>query len=175
MQLRKVGYKFTQIGGSFLVHYPHWASKAREEWSYKPEVLEDEKVTGKLLEQHAHEIDLSQFKRARIDELFLVFKRWLNENVEDNSRTPICEDAQNDDYFLWVRPSIKEGNRENGDDGEEGDDNGDNVDDSANDDLREKTAATDKVGKAAARDDIKEGDSDNATVEEGGVGGASDD
>jgi len=33
MQLRKVGYKFSQIGGAFLVHYPHSSSKARREWN----------------------------------------------------------------------------------------------------------------------------------------------
>ncbi len=33
MQLCKVGYKFSQIGGVFLVDYPHSSSKACQEWN----------------------------------------------------------------------------------------------------------------------------------------------
>ncbi len=130
MQLRRVGYKFSQIGGAFLVHYPHLDSKAREEWNKKPEDLPETakvaaKAAGKVL-HHADKIDLSQFKRARVDALFLDFKRWLNENVQDESRTPKCPNAQNDDYSLWVHPSDQEDN-DNGDDDEEGNDDGQNV------------------------------------------------
>jgi hypothetical protein len=32
----------------------------------------------------------------------LVFKKWLNENVDDESRTPMCANVDNDDYSLWV-------------------------------------------------------------------------
>jgi hypothetical protein len=172
MQLRKVGYKFTQIGGAFLVHFPHYESKAREEWNYRPKVLINKKKSGKRLKRHADEIVWSQFKRARVDELFLAFKRWLNENVEDTSRTPMCEDVLNDDYTLWVHPSKKEGNNDYRDDWEEGD--GENVDDSADDDLREpatdenvddsadddniREPATDKAGNDPGRVDFEEGD-----------------
>ena len=43
-----------------------------------------------------------KFHRARIYKLFLVFKKWLNENVDDESRTPMCANVNNDDYSLWV-------------------------------------------------------------------------
>jgi hypothetical protein len=84
MQLRRVGYKFLQIGGAFLIHYPHSASKSRLEW------------------ERADNIDWGQRKRARVDALFLDFKKWLYVKVEDRLRTPMCKDAQNDDYSLWV-------------------------------------------------------------------------
>jgi hypothetical protein len=130
MQLRRVGYKFSQIGGAFLVHYPHLDSKAREEWNKRPEDLAipakvAAKAAGKVL-KHSDKTDLSQFKRARIDALFLDFKRWLNENVQDESRTPKCPNAQNDDYSLWVHPSDQV-DSDNGDDDEEGNDDGENV------------------------------------------------
>jgi hypothetical protein len=132
MQLRRVGYKFSQIGGAFLVHYPHLDSKAREEWNKRPEVLtKSAKVAAKAANEvlkHANKVDLTQFKRARVDALFLDFKRWLNENVQDSHRTPKCPNAQNDDYSLWVHPSDLEGN-DDGDDDEEVDNNGENVED----------------------------------------------
>ena len=106
MQLRKVGYKFSQIGGAFLVHKSYSSSKARGEWNK----LADESRAadgGKRLpsETHkeaAHTLDLGKFHRARIYKLFLVFKKWLNENVDDESRTPMCANVNNDDYSLWV-------------------------------------------------------------------------
>ncbi|KAL3826598.1 hypothetical protein ACHAXA_010523 [Cyclostephanos tholiformis] len=149
MQLRKVGYKFSQIGGAFLVHYPHLDSKSREEWNKKPEVFEEKKVTHKkvthnLIDRHVDEIVLSQFKRARVDALFLDFKRWLNENIEDDSRTPMCQDAQNDDYTLWVLPSKKEGNADSEDVDNKGDVDGEYVEDSANNDSIEKNAGAEE-------------------------------
>jgi hypothetical protein len=107
MQLRKVGYQFTQLGGAFLVHYPHLDSASRIEWNKKPEPLASvsSKVARTVLEEKAAEVDLAQFKRARIDSLFIKFKEWLNDNVHDEARTPKCTDAQNDDYSLWVRSS----------------------------------------------------------------------
>ena len=107
MQLRKVGYQFSQLGGAFLVHYPHLDSASRIEWNKKPEPLASvsSKVARTVLEEKAAEVDLAQFKRARIDSLFIKFKEWLNDNVHDEARTPKCTDAQNDDYSLWVRSS----------------------------------------------------------------------
>jgi hypothetical protein len=149
MLLRRVGYKFSQIGGAFLVHYPHLDSKSREEWNKKPEVLENKssKFASKVIEKNADKIDLSQFKRARVDALFLDFKRWLYENVEDESRTPKCQNAKNDDNTLWVDPSEKEGN-DVGEESEEGDYDGENDEEGeggADDDLREKEASATEI------------------------------
>jgi hypothetical protein len=134
-------------------------SKSRLEWNKKPNVLRKEKqVTNEVLEQHADEIDLSRFKRARVDALFLDFKRWLYENVEDESRTPKCRNAQNDDLTLWVHPSNKEGS-----DGE-GDDDGENVEDGAGTDFLEKKAGAEESEKEGNED---EGDDDGGNVEDG--------
>ena len=103
MQLRKTGYRFSQLGGAFLVHYPHLDSKSREEWNKKPDELW-EKPLGALDGESKEKIDWGSFKRARVDALFLDFRKWLEENVEDKSRVPMCKDAQNDDFRLWVPP-----------------------------------------------------------------------
>ncbi len=109
MQLRKVGYKFSQIGGAFLIHYPHSASKARRDWNKLSDKLDqlretdDEKRSpNKALKEAAHIIDVEKFHRVHSDKLSLDFKKWLNENVDDESRTPLCENMGNDDHLLWV-------------------------------------------------------------------------
>lgn len=115
MQLRRVGYKFSQVGGAFLVHYPHLDSKSRLEWNKRP--IDDASASASggggggggrvgapvaYNEETADKFDWGKFKRARVDALFYDFKRWLEENVPDDSRVPKCEDALNDDYSLWV-------------------------------------------------------------------------
>ena len=115
MQLRRVGYKFSQVGGAFLVHYPHLDSKSRLEWNKRP--IDDAAAASASASdgggrgggapvafdgETADKFDWGKFKRARVDALFYDFKRWLEENVPDDSRVPKCEDALNDDYSLWV-------------------------------------------------------------------------
>jgi len=60
MHLRRVGYHFTQIGGSFFVHYPHEKSPSARSWEY----------TG---------------RRKLNDILFEEFKEWLEEEVPDDT------------------------------------------------------------------------------------------
>ena len=109
MQLRKVGYKFSQIGGAFLIHYPHSASKARREWNKLSDKLDELRETddkqrspNEALKEAAHIIEVENFQRVHADMLFLDFKKWLNETVDDESRTPLCENMDNDDHLLWV-------------------------------------------------------------------------
>jgi len=107
MQLRRAGYLFSQLGGAFHVHYPHLDSQARLEWNKKPEAMEKYgKSVSQLLEKEnngeGEDIDWGSFKRARVDALFLDFREWMNNNVEDEARVPKCEDALNDDVRLWV-------------------------------------------------------------------------
>jgi hypothetical protein len=118
-----VGYKFSQIGGAFLVHYSDLDSNSCKKWNEKPEVVEDKQVTHNLIGRHADEVNFGQIKRARVDRLFLYFKRWLNASVEDDSRTPKCEDVKINDNSFRVHPSKKEGNYDDGDVEEESDDN----------------------------------------------------
>jgi len=106
MQLRRAGYLFSQLGGAFLVHYPHLDSKARLEWNRKPKQLEQMRP-DKLQAKDLSDIDWGSFKRARVDALFLDFKEWLDQMVEDQSRTPMCSDSLNDDVRLWVHPGSK--------------------------------------------------------------------
>jgi hypothetical protein len=125
------------------------------EWNKKPDILlkKSRQVASDVLEQHADEIDLSHFKRARVDALFLDFKRWLYENVVDDSRTPMCRDAQNDDVTLWVHPSKEESGDDEGDN-----DEGENVEDGAELDLLENKS-----------DEEEEGDDDDVSAEVGAV------
>ena len=105
MQLRRSGYQFSQLGEAFLVHYPHLDSKSRLEWNKKPLELEkvDSTLVGDVLEsEKGDSIDLLSYKRARVDALFLDYRDWLRDNVEDTSRVPKCEKALNDDVRLWI-------------------------------------------------------------------------
>lgn len=104
MQLRRTGYLFSQLGGAFFVHYPHLDSKAREEWNKKPELLQKHGSVGAIPGEDKEQIDWGSFKRARVDALFLDFRDWLDEEVKDESRLPMCANAQNDDQRLWVQP-----------------------------------------------------------------------
>ncbi|KAL7446751.1 hypothetical protein ACHAXM_011609 [Skeletonema potamos] len=114
MQLRRSGYMFSQLGEAFLVHYPHLDSKSRMEWNKKPQELVNVHSTlvGNVLEDKGGSIDLSAFKRARVDALFLDYKDWLRENVEDVSRVPMCDNALNDDVRLWVHREDSESGSE---------------------------------------------------------------
>lgn len=107
MQLRRAGYQFSQLGGAFLVHYPHLDSKSREEWNKKPELLH-EKPLHALDGEDKEQIDWKSYKRARVDALFIEFRKWLRSSVKDEARVPMCDDAQNDDVRLWVHPATLE-------------------------------------------------------------------
>ena len=110
MQLRRAGYLFSQLGGAFLVHYPHLDSKSRLEWNKKPDALiKNPKFASKLLKDTDQNIDWGPFKRARVDALFVDFKKWLNQNIHKEPRVLMCDDAADDDVSLWVHPD--KGNR----------------------------------------------------------------
>lgn len=121
MQLRRRGYIFSQLGGTFFIHYPHLHSKARKEFDYKsnsvhhkslkPKIRNETLRQGRFLgmnEYHQRlgggktkiKDHLSNNQRARVDKLFVLFRRWMELFVKDEARTPICEDAQNDDHLL---------------------------------------------------------------------------
>lgn len=104
MQLRRSGYQFSQLGGAFLIHYPHLDSKARMEWNKKPELL-NQKPLDKLDGQDKENIDWQSFKRARVDALFIEFRKWLG-SIESEPRVPMCDNAPNDDVKLWVHPAM---------------------------------------------------------------------
>lgn len=82
------------------MHYPHLKSKSRLEWNKKPDGMNAN--MDELPNEERSSIDFSSFKRAQVDSLFLNFKEWLDGTVEDESRTPMCDDSLNDDVRLWV-------------------------------------------------------------------------
>ena len=105
MQLRRTGYVFSQLGGVFLVHYPHLNSASRLEWDKKPKELQD---TPLEVARTRKKIDWSSSKRAQVDALFVDFKEWLD-GREDASRVPMCADALDDDARLWVHAAAGDG------------------------------------------------------------------
>lgn len=110
MQLVRSGYTLSQLGGAFLVHYPHLDSQSRQRWNEAPDQLkifrpdDKEHISPLVRKPNAtdSELDLKAFKRGQVDEIFVRFRRWLQENVPDNSKLKICDDHQDDDSKLWV-------------------------------------------------------------------------
>mmetsp|Transcript_47071 Transcript_47071/g.56928 ORF Transcript_47071/g.56928 Transcript_47071/m.56928 type:complete len:516 (-) Transcript_47071:111-1658(-) len=97
MQMRRSGYIFSQLGGAFVVHYPHLDSASRMVWNEGPEQLGNVRKMSEL-----RKMDLKKFKRAQVDATFVEFKKWLNETIPNEERTFMCEDQQDDDSRLWV-------------------------------------------------------------------------
>lgn len=100
MQMRHTGYDFSQLGGVFVVHYPHLESKHREVWNQG-------RALRKTLSQNNNEsatekFDWTKYKRGKVDKIFLEFKIWLREQVREAARVSLCENAFNDDERLWV-------------------------------------------------------------------------
>jgi hypothetical protein len=97
MQLRRTGYHFMQLGGAFVVHYPHLDSTARMHWN-------GGKDGSQLPKPRDPSIDLSTFKRGQIDATFVAFREWLSQAIPDQAVVPMCEDALDDDERLWIAP-----------------------------------------------------------------------
>ena len=96
MQLRRMGWKFEQIGESFIVHYPHLDSKARMHWNGGKNGVQLQRPKASM------HVDWLAFKRGQIDHTFADFRKWLHRNVADESVVPMCSDALNDDVRLWI-------------------------------------------------------------------------
>ena len=94
MQLRRAGYRLRQLGGSFLVHYPHLDSPARMHWNGGKH--------GAPVRKPHDESALANFKRGQIDHAFVEFRAWLDRTVPDDTAVPKCEDALDDDQRLWI-------------------------------------------------------------------------
>ena len=109
MQLIRSGYGLAQIGGAFLVHYPHLDSKSRMHWNEAPKELVVKNQEGKPQfirrpeQKDAGVVDFGNYKRGQVDATFVEFRNWLEEHVpEDKRRVPRCKDAQDDDSKLWI-------------------------------------------------------------------------
>mmetsp|Transcript_25667 Transcript_25667/g.56205 ORF Transcript_25667/g.56205 Transcript_25667/m.56205 type:complete len:739 (+) Transcript_25667:97-2313(+) len=107
MQLRRMGWDFSQLGQIFLVHYPHLDSKSRLEWNEGPKKIQDpvKGRDGKVRRREPREVkdvDWSQYQRGQVDQLYVEFRDWLNNDLPDDSRVHPCKDAVDDDSMLWI-------------------------------------------------------------------------
>ncbi|KAL7581558.1 hypothetical protein ACA910_022121 [Epithemia clementina (nom. ined.)] len=86
MHLRRLGWRFWQIGGAFLVHYPHLDSPTRQLWNGGK--------NGRRLRRPENDdnpnIDFQAFVRGQNDLKYLEFKKWLFHNVADQSIVTRC-------------------------------------------------------------------------------------
>ena len=98
------GYRLSQLGGGYVVHYPHLDSASRMEWNESPQAVQPVKSNGKWHRSKPEAIqgiDWTAYKRGRVDATFVEFRNWLVENVPDESIIPKCQDAEDDDSKLW--------------------------------------------------------------------------
>ena len=77
-QLRRAGWKFLRMGGSFVTHLPHDKSNAFHQW----------RSTNK-----AHHIN-------PVDDISESFRRWMIEQVPDRHVVPYCN-ASLPSKFIW--------------------------------------------------------------------------
>jgi hypothetical protein len=144
MQLVRSGYRFWQLGESFLIHYPHVSSAARSQWNGGPhgEQLSKPEPTTVVDSGSDHElstttnsnVNLLHYKRAQTDRTFIQFRDWLSAEIPDETRIPKCDDAMDDDAKLWI-PRIA---------ANEDDDEDDGTDDGTVDDEYEYDDVTDE-------------------------------
>ena len=104
--MRNTGYRFAQLGGAFFVHYPHKDSGSRLEWDKYPPELEFDRSADNMRKARQSgmldNVNFVQYKRGQIDTLFVRFRTWMKDHVEDEHRVPLCKDAMDDDAKLWV-------------------------------------------------------------------------
>lgn len=118
MHMRRSGYQFSQIGGAYVVHYPHRESKARGVWDESPPELSNFERNTRTMRKAKesgllNNVDLNMYKRGQIDKLFVEFREWLDTKVIDKSVVPLCEKASDDDAKLWVLPNeVESSNRD---------------------------------------------------------------
>jgi len=115
MQVVASGFVFSQVGGVYLVHYPHAISKSREDWNRAPKELQQrqQQQIGSYSVRRPKKSDgdlaFDRYKRGKVDDLYLRFKEWLKETIpSDRARLPMCENAQDDDNKLWIDPNRKD-------------------------------------------------------------------
>jgi hypothetical protein len=109
MQLIRSGYTLSQVGGAYLCHYPHLDSNSRQHWNEAPDKLQvgtDSNPQVRKPKKSDGDLQLHQYKRGQVDQLFLEFRKWLEESVEDQRVVPMCKNAQDDDTKLWIDQTV---------------------------------------------------------------------
>jgi hypothetical protein len=99
LHLLRLGYNFQQVGGVFVVHFPHEESKSKQVWKRHPKALKNwydnpatKNVTANLLD----------FKRGEVDRYFIEFRRWLEQEIPDETKLGRCENWADQDHRLWI-------------------------------------------------------------------------
>ena len=123
LQLLRSGYHMSQVGGVYLVHYPHLDSKSRITWNEAPNEMimivnktksgddssdtNPQEAFARVLrpQQAKGPVDFMKFKRGQVDDLFIQFRTWLRSEIPDQTRIPLCDEARDDDSKLWISRS----------------------------------------------------------------------
>lgn len=162
MQLRRAGFIFSQLGGAFLVHYPHLDSNSRLEWNKTPKEMKERRAPASdVVKSTAEDVNWQSFKRARIDALFLDFKEWLIDNVEDDARVPKCDNAANDDKHLWVHKGDKAATTSKAVEKSDGGDD-DEEEDQDEDDVNSTTEKSEEGEESEDGEEEDDGEEENA-------------
>ena len=114
MQVVASGFKFSQVAGAYLIHYPHAISKSRQDWNKAPKELvdgneNDKNYNVRRVKPSDGNLGFEKYHRGRVDELYIQFKEWLQKSIPaSEARLGMCEDAQDDDSKLWIDPERKQ-------------------------------------------------------------------
>ncbi|OEU11690.1 hypothetical protein FRACYDRAFT_157236, partial [Fragilariopsis cylindrus CCMP1102] len=110
MQVIRSGFVFAQLGGVYVIHYPHQLSSSRMNWNTSPKQLQQSQQhqnynVRRPKQSDGDTINFQNYKRGQTDLLYLEFKNWLEETIPStNIRVPMCPTAQDDDNKLWIDP-----------------------------------------------------------------------
>ena len=111
MQVVASGFSFSQVGGAYLIHYPHAISHSRQDWNKAPkELITSNKKNYSVRRPKASDGNLGfeKYHRGKVDDLYIRFKEWLQEAIPPGeARIELCENAQDDDSKLWIDPERK--------------------------------------------------------------------
>ena len=113
MQVVASGFVFSQVGGAFVVHYPHAISDSRHDWNRVPSELVQIDSRGRRSVRSPEKSDgdnlgFDRYHRGEVDRLFVEFRKWLKTSIpEDRARLTVCPDAGDDDNTLWIDASQK--------------------------------------------------------------------
>ena len=118
MQVAASGFVFSQVGGAYLVHYPHAISKSRQDWNRAPKELVSSASASSGNNKNNYSVrrpkasdgnlGFEKYHRGRVDDLYIRFKEWLKESIPSSeARLGLCTDAQDDDSKLWIDPDRK--------------------------------------------------------------------
>ncbi|KAL3910978.1 MAG: hypothetical protein SGILL_007469, partial [Bacillariaceae sp.] len=118
MQTIASGYTLSQVGGAFLVHYPHLDSNSRQHWNQAPKQLQvgggkdkqskEGEFNVRRPKKSDGDLQFAEYKRGQVDKLYIEFRDWLASTIPaEKRRLGLCESAQDDDGKLWIDPEIK--------------------------------------------------------------------